>query len=148
MQEDREGMDLEIGSNVYRNTDGTVEVEGIPQLAVKLRKPEGPPLVNFVTFDDQGRMTSKMVDSTMAFNERRALELLKSPTGLKLTHTESGTVILHVEMKAPNYVVVKQANFITVRGHTMDISPAEWKVDKRQMSGSNTDAQGGAIAIG
>ncbi|MGH7260225.1 MAG: hypothetical protein ACREI9_06040 [Nitrospiraceae bacterium] len=141
-------MDLEIGSNVYRNTDGTVEVEGIPQLTVTLKKPEGPPLVNFVTFDEVGRMTSKMVDSTMAFNERRALELLKSPTGLKLTHTESGTVILHVEMKAPNYVVVRQANFTTIKGHTMDISPAEWKVDKRRMSGDNTDAKGGAVAIG
>ena len=25
-------MNMEIGSNVYRNTDGTVEVEGVPQL--------------------------------------------------------------------------------------------------------------------
>ena len=141
-------MDLEIGSNVYRNTDGTVEVEGIPQLTVTLKKPEGPPIVNFVTFDEVGRMTSKMVDSTMAFNERRALELLKSPTSLKLTHTESGTVVLHIEMKAPNYVVVPQANFTTVKGHTMDISPAEWKIDKRRLSGGNTDAKGGAVAIG
>ena len=141
-------MDLEIGSNVYRNTDGTVEVEGIPQLTVTLKKPEGPPIVNFVTFDEVGRMTSKMVDSTMAFNERRALELLKSPTGLKLTHAESGTVVLHVEMKAPNYVVVQQANFTTIKGHTMDISSVEWKIDKRRMSGDNTDAKGGAVAIG
>jgi hypothetical protein len=141
-------MDLEIGSNVYRNTDGTVEVEGIPQLTVRLRKPEGPPIVNFVTFDETGRLTSKIVDNTMAFNERRAFELHKLPAGLKLMHTESGRVILHVEMKASNHVVVRQAVFTTVKGHTMDVSPTEWKVDKRRMSGSNTDAQGGAVAIG
>lgn len=141
-------MDMEIGSNVYRNTDGTVEVEGVPQLAVTLKKPEGPLLVNFVTFDDVGRMTAKMVESTMAFNERRVLELLKSPTSLKLTHTESGKVVLHIEVKAPNYVVVTQANFTTAKGHTMDISLVEWKVEKRRMSGGNTDVKGGAIAIG
>jgi hypothetical protein len=141
-------MDLEIGSNVYRDTDGTVEVEGVPQLTVTLQKPEGPPLVNFVTFDETGRLTSKIVDNTMAFNERRAFELHKLPAGLKLTHTESGKVILHVEMKAPNHVVVKQAKFITVKGHTLEVSPTEWKVEKRRMSGGSTDAKGGAVAIG
>jgi hypothetical protein len=141
-------MDLEIGSNVYRDTDGTVEVEGVPQLTVTLQKPEGPPLVNFVTFDETGRLTSKIVDNTMAFNERRAFELHKLPAGLKLTHTESGKVILHVEMKAPNHVVVKQAKFITVKGHTLEVSPTEWKVEKRRMSKGSTDAKGGAVAIG
>jgi hypothetical protein len=141
-------MDLEIGSHVYRDTDGTVEVEGVPQLTVTLRKPEGPPVVSFVTFDEHGRMTSKMVASTMAFNERRALDLVKSPTGLKLTHAESGMVVLQVEMKAPNHVVVKQAKFTTVKGHTLEVSPTEWKVEKRRMSGGSTDAKGGAVAIG
>lgn len=141
-------MDMEIGSNVYRNTDGTVEIEGVPQLTVTLRKPEGPPMVNFVTFDEVGRVTSKMVESTLQFNERRSLDLARTPTGLKLTHTESGRVVLHVEMKAPNHVVIKQASFITTKGHTMDISLIEWKVDKRRMSGGNTDVKGGAVAIG
>lgn len=141
-------MNLEIGTNVYRNTDGTVEVEGVPQLTVTLPKPEGPPLVNFVTFDSGGRMTSKMVESTMQFNERRALDLAKTPAGIKLTHTETGKVILHVEMKSPDYVVIKQANFITVKGHTLDVSLVEWRIDKRRMSGTETDVKGGAVAIG
>ena len=141
-------MDLEIGSNVYRNTDGTVEIEGVPQLTVALKKPDGPLVVNFVTFDNAGRMTSKMVESTMQFNERRMLELAKTPTGLKLTQAESGEVVLHIEVKAPSYVVVKQASFVTAKGHTMDISLIEWKVDKRRMSGGNTDVKGGAVAIG
>jgi hypothetical protein len=141
-------MDIEIGSNVYRNTDGTIEVEGVPQLTVVLRKPEGPPLVNFVTFDDAGRVTAKMVESTLAFNERRAYDLAKTPAGLKLTHTESGKVTLHVEVKAPNFVIVKQGHFRTVKGHTMEITTIEWKVDKRRMSGSTTDVKGGAVAIG
>ena len=25
-------MDLEVGSNLYRNTDGTIEIEGVPQI--------------------------------------------------------------------------------------------------------------------
>ncbi len=64
-------MDLEIGSNLYRDTDGTVEIEGVPQLTMTLRKPEGPLLVHFVIFDEVGRVTAKVVDSSLAYNERR-----------------------------------------------------------------------------
>ncbi|MBM4120851.1 MAG: hypothetical protein FJ248_08160 [Nitrospira sp.] len=141
-------MDMEIGSNVYRNTDGTVEVEGVPQLAVVLKKPEGPVLVNFVTFDTGGRVTSKMVDSTMQLNERRALDLVKTLSSVKLTDTESGKVVLHVELQAPEYVVLKEAHFVTVKGHLLDVSLVEWRIDKRHESGKTTAVNGGAVAIG
>jgi hypothetical protein len=141
-------MDLEIGSNVYCNTSGTVEVEGVPQLIVALKKPDGPPIVNFVTFDEVGRVTSKMVESTMQFNERRAFDLVKTPTSLKLTHAESGKVVLHIEVKAPNYVVIKQANFITAKGHTLEVSLIDWKVGKSRKSGEKSDLNGGVVALG
>src|SRR2546427_2157 len=72
-------MDVEIGSNLYRNTDGAVEIEGVPQLMLALRRPGGPLLVNFVLYDNVGRVVAKVVDSTIAFNERRAYELTKLP---------------------------------------------------------------------
>jgi len=30
-------MDLEVGSNLYQNTDGTIEIEGVPQIQVALK---------------------------------------------------------------------------------------------------------------
>src|SRR5881397_3182305 len=92
-------MDVEIGSNLYRNTDGAVEIEGVPQLMLALRRPGGPLLVNFVLYDNVGRVVAKVVDSTIAFNERRAYELTKLPAGLVLTHVESGKVALQAELK-------------------------------------------------
>lgn len=141
-------MDIEIGSNLYRNTDGTVEVEGVPQLTVSLRKPEGPLLVNFVLFDEAGRVCAKVVDSTMAFNERRAHELTRTPSSMLLKHSESGKIVLEVALKAPDRVVVKNGEFQTMKGHTLEITPTEWRVQKRRMSGGDNDLQGGAVTIG
>jgi hypothetical protein len=42
-------MDLEVGSNLYQNTDGTIEIEGVPQIQVAL-KPNAL-LVSFAVFD-------------------------------------------------------------------------------------------------
>src|SRR5919204_363741 len=118
-------MDLQIGSNLYRNTDGTVEVEGVPQLTVGLKKPDGPLTVSVVLFDQVGRVVAKVVDSTMAFNERRAHELTKTPTALTLKNGESGKVILDVQVAQPNRVVVKQAELTTIKGHTLEITPTD-----------------------
>ena len=141
-------MDLEIGSNLYRNTDGMLEIEGVPQIMIALRKPGGPLLVNFVVFDNVGRVEAKMVDSTMAFNERRAHELTRMPTGLVMKHSESGKVVLQVELKESGRVVVQKGEFLTVKGHLLEISPVEWRLEKRRMSGGDTDVKGGAVLIG
>lgn len=141
-------MDMEIGSNLYRNTDGTVEIEGVPQLTVSLRKPEGPLLVNFVLFDETGRVCAKVVESTMAFNERRAHELTRTPSSMLLKHSESGKIVLDMALKEPDRVVVKIGEFYTMKGHTLEITPTEWRVQKRRMSGGDNDLHGGAVTLG
>jgi len=141
-------MDVEIGSNLYRNTDGAVEIEGVPQLMLALRRPGGPLLVNFVLYDNVGRVVAKVVDSTIAFNERRAYELTKLPAGLLLTHVESGKVALQAELKENGRVVVQKGEFLTVKGHLLEISPVEWRVEERRLSGGDRDLNGGAVVIG
>jgi hypothetical protein len=141
-------MDVEIGSNLYRNTDGTVEVEGVPQMTVGLRKPEGPLLLNFVLFDEAGRVIMKVVDSTIAFNERRAHELEKTATRLTVKHVESGRVVLLAEVKQPGRVAVTQGDFITIKGHRMEILPHEWRLQKIKKAQGDVDVKGGGVALG
>jgi hypothetical protein len=141
-------MDLEIGSNLYRNTDGTVEIEGMPQMTVTLRKPEGPILVNFVMFDGTGRLITKVIDSTMAFNERREHELERTPTKVVLTNTNSKKIVLQVECKEPGRVMVNHGGFLTIKGHQMEITPTEWRVEKIKMSKADQDVKGGPVVLG
>ncbi len=83
-------MDIEIGSNLYKNFNGTIEVEGVPQLQVSRHPSTGALLVNFALFDSNGRMLAKVVDSTLMFNERRAYELAKTDKRLTMKEVDSG----------------------------------------------------------
>ena len=141
-------MDLEIGSNLYRNTDGTVEIEGVPQMTITLKQPDGPPIVNFVMFDGSGRLVTKVIDSTMAFNERRVHELERTASGLVLKETESNKVILNVERKAPGRIAVNQGAFLTIKGHLLEITPSEWRVEKITRSKTDQEVNGGAVVLG
>lgn len=141
-------MNVEVGSNVFTNTDGIIEVEGVPQLQVALRQPGPRLLVSFAMFDEAGRMLAKLTDSTLMFNERRAYELVKTQEGLTLRHTESGKVVLQVEARGADTVALTKGEFRSIKGHLVEISGKEWKIDKRRSSGATTDAKGGAVQLG
>jgi hypothetical protein len=141
-------MDVEVGSNLYRNTDGMIEIEGVPQIQVTLKPATGMLLVNFALFDMEGKVTAKLNDSTLMINEKRAYEVTKSPKSLLLTHLASGTVILQMEVKAPDVVAFTKGEFHTIKGHVIRISPTEWNIDKLRASGTTQDAKGGPVALG
>jgi hypothetical protein len=141
-------MDVEVGSNVYRNTDGMIEIEGVPQIEVALKPGTGALLVNFALFNDEGKVIAKLNDSTLMINEKRAYEVTRTSKGLLLTHTASATVILQVDMTTSGAVALTKGEFHTVKGHIIRISPAEWRIDKLRASGTTQDLNGKSVVIG
>jgi hypothetical protein len=141
-------MDVEIGSNLYRNTNGMIAIEGVPQLEVAIKPSTGTLLVNFALFDGAGKMLAKMSDSTLMFNERRAYEVNKTAKSVALKQIESGKIILQMELRSPDVVAITKGEFHTVKGHLIEVTPTEWKIDKLRTSGTKQDMQGREIALG
>ncbi len=141
-------MDIEVGSNLYRNSDGTIEIEGVPQIQVARHASTGALLVNFALFDADGRMLAKMVDSTLMFNERRAYDVNKTAERVALKETDSGRVLLQLDVKAPSLVSCSHAEFYTMKGHLFEVSAKQWKIEKQTKTGQSIDAKGGAVSIG
>ena len=141
-------MDIEIGSNLYRNSNGTIDIEGVPQIEVARHPSTGMLLVNFALFDANGRLLAKVVDSTITFNERRAYELTKTNQSVAMKDTESGKILLYVEVKAADLVSFSRGEFHTMKGRLLHVSPTEWKIEKQQTGGLTQNADGGAVSIG
>jgi hypothetical protein len=141
-------MDVEVGSNLYRDTDGMIEIEGVPQIQVALKPTTGDLLVTFALFDSSGKVTAKLIDSTLMINERRAYDVNTTPKSLRLTHSASGTVILQMDVKAPGVVAFTKGEFHTMKGHVIHVSPTEWIIDKLHVSGTMHDLKGGPVVLG
>ncbi len=141
-------MDFEVGPNLYRNSDGTIEIEGVPQIRVAQHPSTGALLVDFAVFDSSGRMLAKVVGSTMMFNERRAFDLSKTAKGLAVKEVSSGKVLLDLDVKTPDLVSFSRGEFHTMKGHLLKVSPKELQIDKQTTSGLVCDAKGGAVSIG
>ena len=140
-------MDIQIGPHLYRNSNGTIEVEGVPQIDIEPRSSGGFPKVNFALFEN-GRMPAKLTNSTFALNEGQAYSLEKSRTSLVMRHQDSGREILHVTLQENGRLVISNGEFSTLKGHTLTITPSKWTLENTTVQEGETDARGKAVSLG
>ena len=141
-------VDVRIGSTLYRNTNGTIEIQGIPQMLVGLKTPTGPLVVSFVLFDESGRVMAKLVDSTLAFNVGRMYELTKTANSLTLKKSDDAKTVFHLEIEGPNRVAWTPVEFLAAKAHPLQITPTSWTLQSLEVSGEEHDRQGGGVSIG
>ena len=140
-------MDVKVGPHWYRNSDGTIEIEGLPQIELISRKPGGTLRVNFAIFDSVGKLHAKVESSSLVINEQGAYELVKSENRFLLRKTESGKAILDLHMKEGNTIEIPEGEFYTLKGHLLTITPQEWSVEKTQGREGESDMKGKAVAL-
>lgn len=141
-------MDIQIGPHLYRNTDGTIEIEGVPQIEIAAVKHGGPFRVNFAVFDGTGKMPAKIVNNSLAVNEARAYNLRKNSTSLLLTKTDTQEDILRIDWMDGNRITISKGQFYTLQGHLFKITPLEWSVHKTTERSGETDLGGQPIRLG
>ncbi|MCP9470228.1 MAG: hypothetical protein NNA31_09555 [Nitrospira sp.] len=141
-------MDIEVGSNLYRNSDGTIMIDGVPHIQISRHPSTGALLVNFALFDENGRMLAKVVDSALMFNERRAYAVNKTVRQVSMTEAATGTVLLHLDMTEPDLVRFSKGTFYTMKGRSLEVSDKEWRIGKQAKSNQTIDANGGPVVIG
>ncbi len=140
-------MDIQIGPHWYRNTDGTIEIEGLPQIEIEFRDNGRAPRVNLAIFNEVGKMPCKLMNSSLGINEEGAYTLTKDTSSLVLKKTEGGTEVIHMQFEDGKRVMISQGEFFTLKGHLLKITPTEWTVEKSTGQEGETDMKGKAAEI-
>ena len=119
-------MDVKIGPHWYRNSNGTIEIEGLPQIELELRKTGGVPIrMNFALFDSGGKLHAKIEANSLVINEQGAYHLERSEKGLTLTTTSNQKPVLAINVGEDNQVEIPEGEFYTLKGHILKITPRE-----------------------
>jgi hypothetical protein len=141
-------MDVKVGPHWYRNSNGIIEIEGLPQIEVMFRPTGGTPIrVNFAIFDQVGKLHAKIEGNSMVINEQAAYRLERSDRGLKLTQNANGKKVIELNVTGENTVEIPEGEFYTLMGHTLKITPREWTVEKTTVGDGETDMKGKAVAL-
>ena len=141
-------MDIQVGQHLYRNTDGTIEIEGALQMEISLRSGGASPQLTFAIFDGAGKMPAKLQGNNFSINQGSAYSLTKSQTSLMITHLESGMEVLNLTVESEKKVVISKGSFYTLKGHIINITPEEWTLEKTTVKKGETDMKGKAASLG
>lgn len=141
-------MELNIGSNIIRNTSGVLNVQGKEQIALEVGESDQQVLLTMDIYDSQRNHIAKLRRNAWVFNNKERFQITTAPSSLKLIDRETGDVIVEVNVIDKNRLQILQGKFFTHTGNLLEITPQFWRIMGLTMSGCVIDSCGTAVAIG
>jgi hypothetical protein len=140
-------MELNIGSNIIKNTSGVLNVEGKDQIFLEFRD-DGQLLLTMDIYDQAGNHIAKLRRNAWAFNTGERFDITTNPQDLTLTDTQSKEIVVRVHVVDRSHIEIPEGRFFTYAGHLLEITPEYWRIaGSITMSGNTIDSCGGAVAI-
>ncbi len=140
-------MELNIGSNILRNTSGVLKVAGQEQIFLEVGE-NGQLLLTMDLYDQTGKHIAKLRRNAWAFNEGERFAITTNPSDLTLRESKSGAIVVRARVLDPTHIEIPEGRFFTHRGHLLEITPDYWRVaGGLTMSRNVFDGGGGAVAI-
>jgi len=141
-------MELNIGSNIIRNTSGVLNVQGKEQIGLEIGKIDKQLLLTMEIYDSNGQLIGKLVRNAWVHNDNDRFIVTTHPTSLKLIDKQTGGIIVEAKVTDKGNIEIPQGIFYTHRGHMLEITPQYWRIMGITMSGNIFDSCGGAVEIG
>ena len=150
-------MELNIGSNIYRNTNGILSLEGKEQIVIETRGESPQLLVTADLYDVKGDQVAHLRRNVWAFNFKTrfqletsaALSLFTYPAWLKIVDKDTAEVVLDITLVKEATVHILNGRLYSHKGQLWDITPHRWRFPgSPAIFGSVQDRRGGAVVIG
>jgi hypothetical protein len=141
-------MELNIGSDIIRNSSGILSVEGQDQIYLEIGERDDQLLLTMDVYDAEGNHIAKLRRNAWAFNNRDRFDITTIPSSLRLTDTDSGDLVVEANVTGPSRIEVLNGRFYTNRGHLLEITPDYWRIGGVQMSGTISEGTDQMVVIG
>ena len=141
-------MDIQLGTNTLRNTNGTMIAHGKEQLRIELLDEEKQLALSMGVFMPTGTEVATLKQNTWESNPNDRFQLTSTPEMLKVEDTTLKTVVMEIHKAENQMVNIPAAKFYTSKGTLSEISAEWWRVgNKMELTGIDTDLEGGGIEL-
>ncbi len=151
-------MELEIGSNTFRNTNGVLTLQGKEQLVLELRPDSNLLLLTMDLYDKDGdhiahlrrnRWAFNIEDRFTLFSQLPSPSLFLDPPSLKLLDQNTDEVVLEANVVEKDKLVIPQGKFFTHQGQLVEITSHLCRLSGIiTMFGEVRDVRGGPVVLG
>jgi hypothetical protein len=151
-------MELNVGSNVFRNTNGVLKLDNKEQVVLQIQEEEHQLFLTMDLYDSGGNHIAHLRRNAWGFNMKNRFALEKIPISaslftyplcLRVIDQETSEVVLEAKLIEKGIVHISQGKLYSHKGHLLEVTPHCWRVSgKPSMFGSVQDVRGGAALIG
>ncbi len=140
-------MEIHIGSNTFRNTNGVLRVAGKDQMTLEVGH-DGQLLLTADIYNERGEHVGKLNRNSWVFYQSDRYAITTQPSSLTLQDTQHGTVYFAAEVVNPGTVKVYPCRFYTATGVPCDVSSTSLQIGGVTLSGNVVDSVGTVVSIG
>jgi hypothetical protein len=146
-------LELRIGSNIFRNTNGVVTIDGKEQLVVELKPELGQLLITLDLYHEQGGRIAHLRRNVLTVDERGrfAVKTSRGQTlpALQLSDLQSGDPALEVHMMSVHRVDLVCGKLFSHKGMPVEITPHYCRIGSHTtLFGEILDMRGGPAILG
>ena len=152
------GLELLIGSNLFRNTNGVIGIHGKEQLVLELKPEQGLLLVTMDLYSESGTHAAHVRRNVLALNQsgQFATEIHPAQTAVpadspwvRLLDNRSGTIVLEARVVSENRVQISSGKFYSHRGTLVEITPNFCRIgSSTTLFGDIVESRGGMVVLG
>lgn len=153
----RPSLELNIGSNVFRNTNGVLKIQGKEQIVFELRPNDHQLLLTMDLYDDEGKHVAHLRRNTWAVNvaNRFAVSttstssLFSEPSWLKVSDSHIDDTVLEITLINHDKIHLVSGKFYSHKGQLVEITSHLCRIGSGvTMFGNVFESRGGIVSIG
>jgi hypothetical protein len=158
LEKPEQGLELHVGSNVFRNTNGVVKLQGKEQLVVETHPHPLTLLLTMDLYDEQGARVGHIRRNALSAHsaDRFAINVMANnesmpddPSSVTIADRMTGHTVLEACLVQGRKVRMTTGNFYTHKGELVTISPHYCRIGTGlTLFGDVAESRGGAASIG
>ncbi len=141
-------MDIQLGTNTLRNTNGVILAHGKEQLRIEWVEDNQKLALTMGVFMPTGTEVATLKQNAWEINPNDRFLLTTTPEMIKVEDTTLKTTVMEVHKAENQNVNIPAAKFYTSKGTLSEVSAEWWRVgNKMELTGIDTDLEGGGIEL-
>lgn len=152
------GLELRIGSNIFRRTNGVVKIHGKEQLFIEVKPEQGLLLATLDLYNERGIRIAHLRRNILTLNDNgrfavdvrlgQRLSTVESPSVL-VTELQSGHAVLEARLASECRVDLACGKLYSHKGVLVEITPHYCRVGSgTTLFGNIVEARGGPAILG
>jgi hypothetical protein len=140
-------MDFDIGSNYYRNAEGSIEIDGLRQFSFEHNRRYNEMMLKGLIFDRSGTLAAQISENSLSLNIRGEYEIVSEASVVKIMRREKHEVLLELKFLDKDRVQIHTARLVTGKGHPFEVTPTTWRIGDKTHSGESVDCAGEPVKL-